>query len=109
MARSFKCQILNVKGLYYLCSVNKGVDQPSGYHAADLFVFAYAKSRFSYDATHFICSFIAVTLCGCKLDSNTEQCMSSLIVRYSIEVFLPENQNLCQLLLQMHTLLTDDT
>ena len=42
-----------MEGLYYRCSENKGTDQLHGYHEADLiFVFAYAKSRFSHDAAH---------------------------------------------------------
>ena len=48
--------------VYYLCSENKGTDllhcyhadRLRGYHAAGLrLFFAYAKSRFSYDTTHF--------------------------------------------------------
>ena len=42
-------------GLYFLCRENKGADQLHG--TAKLicvFVFAYVKSRFSYDATHII-------------------------------------------------------
>ena len=39
-----------LSGLYYLCSENKGTDQLCGYREADrVFVFAYAKSRFSHD------------------------------------------------------------
>ena len=36
--------------MYYLCSGNKGADQFAQLICA--FVFAYAKSRFSHDATH---------------------------------------------------------
>ena len=37
----------------YLCSENNGADELRGYRAADLHLFfAYAKSRFSYDAAH---------------------------------------------------------
>ena len=39
--------------MYYQCSKNKGADQLRGYSEADLrqvFVFAYAKSRFSHRA-----------------------------------------------------------
>ena len=45
-----------MEGLYYPYSENKGTDQLRGYCEADpaklicVFVFAYAKSRFSYDA-----------------------------------------------------------
>ena len=38
------------KGLYYLCSENKGADQLRGYRLICAFVFAYAKSRFAHDA-----------------------------------------------------------
>ena len=40
-------RIEEVEGLYYPCSQNKGHDQLKGYCAADLRLFAYAKSRFS--------------------------------------------------------------
>ena len=51
MARGLKFRIQEVKGLCYQCRENKGADQLRGYRKADLFlVFAYAKSRFSYDA-----------------------------------------------------------
>ena len=36
MARGLKFRIKEVKGLYYLCSENKGADQLCGHHAADL-------------------------------------------------------------------------
>ena len=36
MARGLKFRILEVEGLYYLCSENKGADQLLGYHEADL-------------------------------------------------------------------------
>ena len=45
--------------LYYPCSKNKGADQISFAVTAKLicvFVFAYAKSRFSHDAAHIISS-----------------------------------------------------
>ena len=45
MARGLKFRILEVEGLYYRCSGNKGADQLGGYLTADLrLVFAYAKS-----------------------------------------------------------------
>ena len=45
MARGLKfCIIYEVEGLYCLCSENKGADQLC------VFVFAYAKIRFSHDA-----------------------------------------------------------
>ena len=59
MARGLKFRIKIEDGLYYPCSENKGADQLCSYCAADLiscavtaqliciFVFAYAKSRFS--------------------------------------------------------------
>ena len=34
--RGLKFRILEVEGLYYLCSDNKGADQQRGYRAADL-------------------------------------------------------------------------
>ena len=41
--------------MYYLCSENKGADQLRGYREADLHLFfAYAKSRFSHNATHLV-------------------------------------------------------
>ena len=36
MARGLKFWILEVEGLYYLCSENKGADQLRGYREADL-------------------------------------------------------------------------
>ena len=36
MARGLEFQIYKVKGLYYLCSENKGADQLRGYREADL-------------------------------------------------------------------------
>ena len=36
MARGLKFRIYEVKGLYYLCSENKGADQLRGYREADL-------------------------------------------------------------------------
>ena len=36
MARGLKFRIKKVKGLYYLCSENKGADQLRGYREADL-------------------------------------------------------------------------
>ena len=36
MARSLKFHIEEVEGLNYLCSENKGADQPRGYREADL-------------------------------------------------------------------------
>ena len=64
MARGLKFRIKEVEVWYYLCSENKGADQLCGYREANsfavpvnlicVFVFAYAKIRFSYDAAHFI-------------------------------------------------------
>ena len=60
MARGLKFRIKVGEGLYCPCSENKGADQlrPSGLprRTAKLicvFVFAYAKSRFSHYAAHF--------------------------------------------------------
>ena len=50
-ARRLTFLMLEVEGLYYLCTENQGAYQPQLICA---FVFAYAKSRFSHDATHFI-------------------------------------------------------
>ena len=36
VARGLKFRILEVEGLYYPCSENKGADQLRGYHEADL-------------------------------------------------------------------------
>ena len=36
MARGLKFCMYEVEGLYYLCSENKGADQPCGYREADL-------------------------------------------------------------------------
>ena len=43
-----------VEGLHFLCSENKGTDQLSSYHAADLqLCFSHMqKSRFSHDVAH---------------------------------------------------------
>ena len=52
MARILKFRIKEVEGLNVLCSENKGADQ-----LRDLicvFVFAYARSRLSHDAAHFM-------------------------------------------------------
>ena len=51
MARGLKFRIKKVEGLYYLCSENKSADQLCGVAAQLIcvFVFAYAKSRFSHD------------------------------------------------------------
>ena len=55
MARGLKCQIQKEKGLYHLCSENKGADQLGGYRAADLRLsFPYAKSEISHDAAHLV-------------------------------------------------------
>ena len=51
--RGLKFQILEVEGLYYPCSENKGADQLRDYREADLrLCFAYAKCLFSHDAAH---------------------------------------------------------
>ena len=56
MARRLKFWIYEVEGLFYLCSENKDA-QISCTVTAQLicaFVFAFAKSRFSYDTAHII-------------------------------------------------------
>ena len=62
MARGLKVRIKEEEGLYYLCSENKSVDQLRG-KLICVFVFAYAKSRFSHDAAHM---YVQIT---CILDS----------------------------------------
>ena len=63
MARVLKFRFYEEEGLYYPCSENKDADQLRGYREADLrvtaklicvFVFAYAKSRFSHNEAHII-------------------------------------------------------
>ena len=55
MARGLKFRIYEVEGWYYLCSKNKGADQLRGQREADLvFVFAFAKIRFSHEAARVI-------------------------------------------------------
>ena len=49
MARGLKFRIKKLEGLFYLCSENKGADQPRSYR---YFVFANAKGLFSHDAVH---------------------------------------------------------
>ena len=51
MARGLKFQIQKIEGLYYPCSENKGADQVTA-QLICIFVFAYAKSRFSHDTAH---------------------------------------------------------
>ena len=44
---------LEVEGLYYLCSKNKGTNQLCGYRAADLCLcFRICKKQNSHDAAH---------------------------------------------------------
>ena len=63
MARGLKFWIQEVEGLYYLCSENKGIDEKKTLMKTKalvsraviaqlicVFVFAYSKIRFSYDA-----------------------------------------------------------
>ena len=56
MVRGFKFRILEVEGLYYPCSENKGADQLRGHREADLRLCfrMYAKSRFSHKEAHMI-------------------------------------------------------
>ena len=62
MARGLKFRTLEVEGLYYLYSQNKGADQLAGYHEADLrLLFAYAKIRFSHDVAHLLIIFYCCT------------------------------------------------
>ena len=62
-ARCLKFRNLEVEGLYYLCSENKGTDQLCGYQSAPLFSHKFAKIRSSRDPAHlmlhlFSCAFI---------------------------------------------------
>ena len=63
MARGLKFCIKEVEELYYLWSKNIGADQLTA-KLICIFVFAYAKSRFSHNKAHFIC----IQFCqkGCK-------------------------------------------
>ena len=55
MARGSKFRIWVEDGLYYPYSENKSADQlPVTAQLICVFVFAYAKSRFSHDAAHMI-------------------------------------------------------
>ena len=51
------------RGLYYLCSENRGADISFAVTAKLIcvFVFAYAKSRFSHDAAHLLMKECAMT------------------------------------------------
>ena len=63
MARGLKFRILNVEGLYYLCSENNGADQLRGYYFTMklicILVFTYAKCWFSHDAAQMFLIFFA--------------------------------------------------
>ena len=54
MARDLKFLTMEIEGLHYLYSENKGADQLHSYclQLICTFVFTYAQSRFSYDAAH---------------------------------------------------------
>ena len=54
MAKGLKFWIYIEEGLYCPCSEIKDADQLRGYREVCIFVFAYAKSRFSHDAAHFL-------------------------------------------------------
>ena len=55
IAKALKFRVKEVEELYNPCCGNKGADQLRGYaKLICVFVFAYAKSRFSYDAAHII-------------------------------------------------------
>ena len=56
MARGLKC-IWKVEGLYYFCSENKGADQLTA-KLICVFVFAYAKCRFSHDAAYIMSKYL---------------------------------------------------
>ena len=58
IARGLKFRIKVVEGLFYTCSENKGADQLCGAVTVTaklicVFVFAFAKIRFSHDEAHF--------------------------------------------------------
>ena len=53
MARGLKFQIQEVEVVYYVCSEKKRlISSPVNMKLICALVFAYAKSRFSYDADH---------------------------------------------------------
>ena len=55
MARGLKFRILEVKGLYYSCSENKGASQfPVTAKLICVFDFAFAKNRFSHNEAQFV-------------------------------------------------------
>ena len=54
MVRGLKFRIQEVEGLYYHCSENKDVDQLVTTKLICVFVFEYAKSRFSNDKAQFL-------------------------------------------------------
>ena len=61
MARGLKLPIKKVEGLYYQCSQNKGPDQLCSYRLLTcVFVFAFAKSRFSHDEANYISTIITM-------------------------------------------------
>ena len=83
MAIGLKFRIYEVKGLFYLCSENKGTDQLGSYPAADLRSFGICKSRFSYDAAHISpinrgqtrhCNTCTIMILKVWTDSSGKQC-----------------------------------
>ena len=86
MARGLTFRILEEEGLYCLCSGNKGADQLHGYHAA-VFVFTYAKIRFSHDVAQII-----VQCCLCT-SLHYRSCALMSIVNYNGVVY---HYNYCQ-------------
>ena len=75
MARGLKFGILEVEGLYYPCSENKGADQLCGYRTADLrLCFSHMQkagfliTRLIYDTSKFYIQIFKTIAClyGCK-------------------------------------------
>ena len=72
MARGLKFRIYEVEGLYYLCSENKGADQPRGYREADLrLCFRICKKPFSHDEAQMVSSMWFMTKNNAQIGSIT--------------------------------------
>ena len=54
MARGFKIWILEVEGLYYLCSKNKGADQLPVTVSWSAPLFLHMQNRFFHDKAHIL-------------------------------------------------------
>ena len=67
MARGLKFRIEKVKGLYYLCSENKGADQLFDYRTADLRLF------FSHNYMQFAGFLMTLTITGFHRNTNVDR------------------------------------